>query len=429
MKRVMFLASTRAYQTDDFVAAAHRLGIELALATDRCHVLAETWPQGALSVDFRDPDRAAAAIAESARHRPLHGIVPTDEITAVIAARAATLLDLPGSPVEAAVRSGNKLQFRHQIRAAGLPHPSFCALLRTTHPARVAEELAQQGMAYPVVVKPLHLSASRGVMRADDPDTLADRWIRISALLGDPEVAAIDDEAARMVLVESYIPGREVAFEGILEAGELHELVIFDKPDPLDGPFFAETIYVAPHVTRGDEPRCGKPAITAAVAAVARAIGLKNGPLHAELRLAENGPVVLELAARSIGGLCNRTLRFATGIALEELILDHAVGHDVAQKAALVRSRLGSGQAAGVLMLPVPKHGVLREIRGIESVRSLPGVCDIAITARPGDLVVPLPEGHTYMGFVFARGDDSAGVTEVLRRADEQITFDIAPTL
>jgi biotin carboxylase len=413
--RVLILAATTAYQVDDLVAAAERLGLEAVLGTDRCHVLAEVWPAGSLALDFRDPRRAAEQVLAAAADRPIDGVVATDEKTALIAAMVATRLRLPHGSIEAARAAGNKARFRAALRAAGLPQPAGEVVPLGTDPAAAAERVG-----YPVVVKPLHLSASRGVMRADGPDELAARARRLARLLADPEVAAIDPDAAGHMIVERFVPGPELAFEGLLAGGRLHTLALFDKPDPLDGPFFAETIYVTPsRMSAAEQDRAAD-----AVARAARAIGLDEGPVHAELRApAGQPPVVLELAARSIGGLCGRVLRFGAGIALEEVVIAHAVGMDPGQ---LVRS----GEAAGgVMMLPVPEAGVLVEVGGADEARAVPGVRDLVVTARPGDNLVPLPEGHSYAGFLFAGGESADDVVTALRAGAARLRFTIRPRL
>ncbi len=412
----MVVAATSAYQTEDLTRAAERLGVDVALGTDRCHVLAEEWwADGALPLDFRQPARAAAQIAEAARAEPVHGLVATDERTAYIAALAAERLGLSGNPPAAVRAAWSKLRFRRAMTAAGQPQPRFRALPsdRGSDVARAAREIG-----YPVVIKPLHLSGSRGVMRADDDAELAARADRLRALLADPEVVAVDADAAGQLLVESFVPGPEIAFEGLLVGGQLQTLALFDKPDPLDGPFFAETIYVTPSAL---SPQLAG-AATCAVADAARAIGLVEGPVHAELRLGAGAPMVLELAARSIGGLCARTLRFGAGVSLEELVINHALG----RPPGLI-SRAGA--ASGVLMLPVPEAGVLRAVNGVDAARAVDGVGDVVITARAGDTVVPLPEGHSYLGFVFAAGERTDQVTAALRAAAAAITPHIAPRL
>ncbi|HEU5059384.1 MAG TPA: ATP-grasp domain-containing protein [Kofleriaceae bacterium] len=412
-RRVLLLAATTAYQLEDLGGAARKLGLEPLFGTDRCHVLAEEWPAGALALDFRDPARAAAQAIAAMGGEPVAGVVATDEKTALIAGLVAARLGLRAAPIEAARAAADKRRFRERMRAAGLPHPDFAVVAAGSDPRPAARALG-----YPVVVKPLHLSASRGVMRADGDEELVERAARLERLLADPAVAAIaaEPEAARMFLVERFVPGDEVAFEGLVAGGVLRALALFDKPDPLDGPTFAETIYVTPSqltAARQEE-------VTAAVAAAARAIGLDEGPVHAELRLPPGAPpVVLELAARSIGGLCGRVLRFGAGIALEEVVIAHACGLD---PGALDRS---GAPAGGVMMLPVEEAGVLVEVRGVEAARAVPGVRDVVITARAGDHVVPLPEGHAYAGFLFSDGDTPAQVVGALRAAAAALSFEV----
>ncbi|MEJ7599033.1 MAG: ATP-grasp domain-containing protein [Kofleriaceae bacterium] len=280
--RVLLLAPTTAYQTADFRRAAEAMGVEVTLGTDRCHVLAEAWPEGALALDFRDPAAAAEQIARDGG--AIGGIVATDEKTALIGALAAERLGLPSNPVEATRAAGDKLRLRELLAAAGVPQPAFCVVSLDDDPVT--------DLPFPVVIKPRHLSTSRGVMRADDPQQLRERFARLARILAAPELIARDPAAARSVLIETFVPGPEIAFEGLLRGGRLQTLAVFDKPDPLDGPFFAETIYVTP----SQFPTAG---IEARVAQAAAALGLREGPVHAELR---GAGVVIEVAARSIGG-------------------------------------------------------------------------------------------------------------------------------
>jgi biotin carboxylase len=265
--------------------------------------------------------------------------------------------------------------------------------------------------AFPCVVKPLMLSASRGVIRADDEAQFVGAVRRLERILRTPEAAA-DGEAARQVLVEGFIPGREVALEGLLAKGDLHVLALFDKPDPLDGPFFEETIYVTPSRL----PSTVQAEIAACTARAAQALGLRDGPVHAELRVNRHGPSVIEIAARSIGGLCSRTLRFGTGLSLEELILHQALGMEIP---SLERER----RAVGVMMLPIPRTGVLKEVRGQAKARAVPGIDEITITAHPGQDLVPLPEGASYPGFIFAGAESPERVEAALREAHRRLEF------
>ena len=269
---------------------------------------------------------------------------------------------------------------------------------------------------YPCVVKPLSLSASRGVIRADDPAQFVAAFHRLAAILQRPDVATSARRSTREILVERFIPGPEVALEGLLTDGKLRTLALFDKPDPLDGPFFEETLYVTP----SRFPPAAQDAIAACTAEVAAALGLRHGPVHAELRVNEQGPWMLEIAPRSIGGLCSRTLRFDDGLSLEALILRHALGFDVE---ALERET----PAAGVMMIPIPRAGILRQVAGQEDARRVAGIEDIRITIPIGREVVPLPEGSRYLGFIFARAETPAGVESALREAHRRLTFVITP--
>jgi biotin carboxylase len=412
-RRVLLLAPTTSYQIEDLVAAAARLGVDSVVGSDRCHVLAEDWPAGNLALDFRHPERAAQQALDAAAPRGVDGVVATDEVTAVIAGLIAARAGLRHAGPAAARTAADKRRFREAARAAGLPHPPFAVIAPGEDPAPAAAALG-----YPVVVKPLHLSASRGVLRADDPAGLAACAARVRRLLADPAVAALagDPDSAQHILIESFVPGPEVAFEGLLAGGRLHTLALFDKPDPLDGPTFAETIYVTPSTL----PAAAQEAITAAVAAAACAIGIAEGPVHAELRL---GPTVIELAARSIGGLCGRALRFGAGVSLEEVVIAHAVGLD---PGALRRS---GPPASGVAMLPVIDAGVLAEVNGVDEARAVACVREVVVTARAGDVLVPLPEGHSYLGFVFASGQTPAEVVTALRAAMECLHFAVKPLL
>jgi biotin carboxylase len=283
-------------------------------------------------------------------------------------------------------------------------------------PQMPALETAAREQSYPCVLKPTFLAASRGVIRANNPDEFVAAFRRIADLIAQPEVAEKGREATREVLVEEYVPGVEVALEGLLIAGHLKVLAIFDKPDPLDGPYFEETIYVTP----SRHPDAVQDNIASTTAAAARAIGLREGPVHAELRVNEHGPWLIEIAARSIGGLCSRTLRFGAGLSLEDLILMHAIGRGVE---AYERER----QPAGVMMIPIPRAGILREVRGMHAARQVPGIVDLTISATLGKPIVPLPEGSAYLGFIFARGESPAAVETALRNAHRRLTFVIDP--
>jgi biotin carboxylase len=343
-----------------------------------------------------------------ARRRPLDAVVPVDDATTVVASAIGEALGLRVNPLAAAQATRNKLVMRERLAGAGVPSPAFSTVAVTDDPRAAARR-----QAYPCVLKPLVLSASRGVIRADGEAGFVAAFERIRRILGEPDVAALG-EGTGTILVEGFVPGVEVALEGLLEEGALRTLALFDKPDPLDGPFFEETIYVTPSRL----PEATQAAVTDVTARAARALGLSDGAVHCELRLrptpAGLEPVVLEIAARSIGGLCGRTLRFGTGMSLEELILRRALGRPVP---SFERERA----AAAVMMIPIPRGGVLEEVRGLDEARAVPYIEDVTISIPKRQEVVPLPEGSRYLGFIFARAATPDLAEAALREAHRRL--------
>jgi len=411
---LVFLLPNTSYRIDDFLAAAARAGTEVLIASDRCHQLdgVYRWPERSIVVDYRDPAAAAATVVDTIRARGLRpaAVVPLEgETPAMVAAMVSAELGLPANPVEAARAARDKRRMRTLCAAAGVPVPAYRVVPIASAPPA--------DLAYPCVLKPTFLSASRGVIRADDPEAYVRARDRIARFLARPAIRAVEPDAAEKILVEAFIPGPEVAVEGILEDGRLRVLCIFDKPDPLDGPFFEETLYVTPSRL----PPAAQDGLAAATAAAVRALGLVSGPIHAELRLSPGGPVVIEVAARSIGGLCGRTLRFGLGLSLEDVIVRHALGRPL----AIDRP----ARAAGAMMLPIPSAGVLRHVSGIDEARAVPGVEDLAITTPLDKELEPLPEGGAYLGFLLASGSSPEAVEASLREAHRRLGFVITPTL
>lgn len=417
MKRVLLLLPTTTYRTADFLDAVSGLDIEVVVGSERTPALAGLMEGRALRVDFRRPDAAVLAIAGYARERPLDAIVPVDDEATLVAAKAAAALGLPHNAVEAVAASKDKERTRGCLAAAGLRGPRFTTFRANTDPQEVAGAIASgsRGVAFPCVVKPLDLSGSRGVIRADDERSLVTAFARVAALVTSPDVCPPGDRPQR-ILVEDFIAGSEVALEGLLRAGTLEVLAIFDKPDPLDGPYFEETIYVTPSRL----PAETQDEVARVAQAATSALGLTEGPIHAELRLNEAGAWVLEVAARSIGGLCSRTLRFGAGISLEELIVRRAVGLQIP---TLQRER----RAAGVMMLPIAQRGTLREIRGQDEAKRVPGIEGLVITVAPGSELVPLPEGDRYLGFMFGRAETPEEVERALREAHAKLETVLEP--
>jgi biotin carboxylase len=429
VNRIALVTHTTSYGAAGFVEACRRAGTGVVLASDRCHLLdrAWHWPADSLVIDFGDPDAAAAVIAGAdARESPISAVLPVGgELPAQVAAAAARRLGLPANAPAAMAAAANKLLMRRQLASAaaadpGVKQPGFIAVRCGTAPDEVARLVTEpDGVGFPCVVKPLMLSGSRGVMRADDGPSLAAAMARLERLLADPAVRRLDPEAAGHFLVESFVAGPEVALEGLLTRGALHVLALFDKPDPLDGPTFEETLYVTPSRLPPD----GQRRIADAAAAAARALGLETGPVHAELRWSrrDDAPVLIEMAARPIGGLCSRSLRFENGFSLEDVVVRHALG------TAGVPTRLGG--AAGVMMIPTPARvpSALRAVDGLDEARAVAGIEDVVISVRVGETLVPLPEGASYTGFVFASGDTPASVEQALRDAASRLRFTVAP--
>ncbi len=422
MARILILATTTGYQTRAFGDAAARLGAELVFATDRCHLIEDPWQDHAIPIRFFDEDASVNAILESAAVRPIDGLIVVGDRPTVIGARVAEGLAIPWHPPAAAVAARHKQLTRERLRDAGLPVPWWTAITLNSQGSSLSEPSALSPqplpLSYPCVVKPVALSGSRGVMRADDPSSFDAALSRLRALMAQPEVRAERNEAHATALVEGFIPGREYAVEGLMHHGTLHVLAIFDKPDPLDGPFFEETIYLTPSSATA-EVQC---AIVDGVSRAADALGLCHGPIHAECRVNAGGVFVLEVAARPIGGLCARALRFQSEISLEELLLRQALGEDPApyQREAT---------ASGVMMIPIPRRGILRGVDGIDEARATPGIDEIHITAKPDQLLLPLPEGASYLGFIFARAERADAVEQALRAAHARLVFTIDPEL
>jgi biotin carboxylase len=412
----LLLAATTGYQTRAFGEAARALGVDLVFGTDHCRGLDDPWGDQALPVRFRDDPRSLEAIERAHHAAPVQGILAVGDRPAVLAAHAARRLALPFHPPEAAETSLNKRRTRDALRAAGLPVPWHEALEIDADVAALAARLR-----YPSVIKPLALSGSRGVMRVDGPDALGASVERLRHILRAPDVVVQKDPAHRFWLAEEYIEGAEFAVEGLMTGGRFRVLAVFEKPDPLTGPFFEETIYVTPP-RLGD---AGRAAIEASVGLAAAALGLTHGPVHAECRVNDRGVFVLEAAARPIGGLCARALRFTDGgtpIPFEELLLRHALGEDTGRWTR-------EAQASGVMMIPIPHAGVYQGVAGVERAAARPHVDAVTVTAVPNQPLVPLPEGASYLGFIFARAATPTDVVEGLRQAHGDLRFQIGREL
>ena len=413
-KRLLILASKLGYQTRGFAEAAETLGVEVIFGTDRCHQLDDPWGDRALALHFESPRQAAEEIARELRANPPDAVLALGDRPTPAAAYVAHSFGIRGNPPDAVEICRNKLRQRETLAKAGLPVPQFFPFAANEDPAQAAARAK-----FPCVVKPTVLAASQGVIRANNAADF-DWAVRIiRGLVESPEIQVQHEPGLDQLLVESYIPGTEVALEGLLENGSLRTLAIFDKPDPLEGPYFEETIYVTPSRL----PAGVQTAIEDCAQRSVAALGLVTGPVHAEFRVNDNGPWVLEIAPRPIGGLCSRALRFgAERISLEELLIRHALdlgGTGVEREK----------DASGVMMIPVPRSGIFEGVDGIEDAEKVAGVNEIRITARLHDYVAAWPDGSSYLGFIFARAAEPAEVESSLRAAHAKLHFRFAPRL
>ena len=401
MARVLLLVPARTYRATDFLVAAGRLGLEVVVGSD-----------GALALDRRlvvrvDPGDLEASVDRLlARSGPVDAVVAVDTPMLVLAAAVAARMGLPHNRVEEVRAAADKATQRRRWAAAGVAQPAFRILPADASTGALKKAAAEVG--FPCVVKAVSLSGSQGVLRADDEQGAAVAVARIRQVLG---VAGrpVDEP----LLVEAYVPGWELSVDGLLTDGELTVTTIFDKPDTPEGPTFEETLLVTPS-------RLAQPILSEALRAAERtagALGLRYGPIHAELRLDTRHrgqlPTMLELAARSIGGLCSRALRFLDGASLEQLVLANALDRHVTTQ------RLA--QPAGVLMLPVERAGVLQAVHGRTQAAAVPGITGLSITIPVGQPVRPLPEGDRYLGFVFAEAATRQEVQEALRAARRRL--------
>ncbi len=402
--RILVIAPHSSYRTAPFLHAAHKLGVEVLIASQGKYSVVSAYAEG-LHLDLQDTAKALAAILTEARARPFSAIIGTDDSTTELAALAARRLGLPHNPPESVRLARRKDLARSCLRQKGLLVPDHRRIdLRQPLIAQA------RNVRFPCVLKPLSLSASRGVIRADDLETFSRACARIERLLVKEQVAERDH-----ILVEDFVPGVEVAVEGMLSGGDLAVLSIFDKPDPLDGPYFEETYYVTP--SRLDREIQAQ--VREQVERACQAYGLREGPIHAECRINDTGVWIIEVAARSIGGLCGRLLRFGTGYTLEELILAQALSEPLAAD-----TRKGG---AGVLMIPIPQAGILRRVEGVMAAERVPDIEEVMIQIREGYELVRWPEGSGYLGFIFARASTPQQAEAALRAAHACLNIVVAP--
>jgi biotin carboxylase len=414
MSRLLILASKLGYQTRSFAEAAKALGVDVVFASDRCHQLEDPWADEAISVRFDEPEESARRIVKQSLVQPVDGLIALGDSPTATAAYTARALGFAYNSPQSVENCRSKLRQREILRDAGLPVPGFFSFRLDKRVEKILPRVQ-----FPCLVKPLRLAASQGVIRANTPEEFQAAVARIKELLESPEIKATREPELDRLLVERYIPGAEVAVEGLLTRGKLRILAVFDKPDPLEGPYFEETLYITPSRLPDDI----YDRLLDCADRTVQALGLTHGPVHAEFRINDDGPWVLEAAPRPIGGLCSRALRFGPQhVLLEELLVRHALG--------LPGTDLDrEDDASGVMMIPVPKTGVLEKVEGQDQARKTPGIEDVQITARLHDFIAAWPDGATYLGFLFARGKLPAEVEAALRLAHSHLKFEITERL
>ena len=408
--RVLVIAPHGSYRTAPFIKAANQLNVDVLIASQGEHSIVSEYVQG-LHIDFQSEEQAIATILAEAKKQPFTGIIGTDDVTTELAARVAIKLELPHNEPQAVKIAQRKDLARLSLKNTEVKIPQF-DLLSTIEP------LSQQNIHinYPAVIKPVALSASRGVIRVNDFLELQHAVDRITKML--TTELQIDEAIREILLLEEFIPGKEIAVEAMLYNGELDVLAIFDKPDPLDGPFFEETYYLTPTSFSKDIQQ----EIKQTVVKACQAYGLTEGPVHAECRINEKGVWILEVAARTIGGMCGRLLGLGTGYSLEALVLLHAMG-----KRAEIKTTKSSESGLGVLMIPIPRAGILKRVEGLLAAQRIPYISDVSIEVREGYELIPLPEGSSYLGFIFADAPTVKQAEQALRDAHDCLDIVIAP--
>ena len=402
--------TTSTYRASAFLEASKKLEISTIIGTDQPDILGHLNPGSSINLDYSKNNDSKKKIIEHINKFPIHGVLAIDEETLILGAIVADSLGLICHSMESVSTTRSKYELRKVLSEDGLRNPEFKLISSEENP-----KLISKSISFPCVMKPTYLSGSRGVIRANNEKEFTNAYLRIKNILDEPEAIIRGKDEAKMLLIEEYIDGIEVAVEGIIVNGEFLPLTIFDKPEPLDGPFFEETLYVTPSRL----PKSLQEKILEETKNASNAIQLTNGPVHAELRIDRNGdPWVIDIASRTIGGKCSRAIKFSDGITLESIILSHVLGKKLPNIVPISSS-------SGVMMIPIPKSGVLKEVLGKEDALAIEGIEEIEITIPLGDKIVQLPEGDRYLGFIFASSKKSDETIEILKEAHKNLKFKI----
>lgn len=405
--RLLLIAPHSSYRITPYLNAAQKLGVDVLVASTSEHSLVSAVADG-LRIDLENPRHTLTSILSAARKQPFLGVIATDDTTVTLAAQVAEALGLPHNPPAAVQLTQRKDLARARLEEQAVPVPWHQRI-----DLKADLTVQASGLNYPIVLKPLSLSGSRGVIRADNSQECIAACERIRPMVQDLP----GEDEKRYLLAEAYLPGFEVAVEGMLDDGQLHVLALFDKPEPLEGPYFEESYYITPSRLSPSNQAL----IARRVKDACAAYGLRQGPIHAELRLnlEKNEAWILEVAARTIGGQCARLLQYGTGMGLEELVIAQTLGQPLPQPSMT--------DAAGVLMIPIPRAGILRRVEGLGAARQTPYITEVEISVREGYELVPLPEGAAYLGFIFAQGPDPQTVEAALRQAHDCLNIVTTP--
>jgi biotin carboxylase len=402
---VLLIAPAGSYRVTPYVNAALSLGIELIVVSNSEHSLITAVAEG-ITVDFSDPAQALSKILSAISQFNILCVIATDDACVELSSQIAKCLKLPHNSTTATRLTHRKDLARQALKKAGCNTPLF----QLIEIKKTADTLLE--IPFPLVIKPLSLSGSRGVIRANNRNEFLNACSRIDSIL---EKAGAIGIAREQLLVESYLDGPEFAVEGFLIDANFHLLTIFDKPEPLSGPFFEETYYITP----GQLDDQSKQALITEVSKCCAAYGLTQGPVHAEARITESGAVLLELAARTIGGQCGQLIEFSLQQKLEELVIQGMCGH--------LPELTNKADAAGVLMIPITASGILKRVEGLTDAMQVDFIKDVEIHIREGYELVPLPEGSSYLGFIFAQAPDNNKTYEALKSAYQKLRFITQP--
>lgn len=363
---------------------------------------------------LRIPDRSSKEVAAYVERQCegllVSGVLASDDWDVVAAAMIADKLGLRFVGVETALAATNKFLMRQRLRNGGAVVPDFQCFAIGDNAGEIAKSLR-----FPVVIKPTYGQGSLGVIRADTVDEFEKAFQYTSRIIVDLDMrpSAVRDRSG--ILVEQYIPGEEYTVELLMHEGKPYSLAVFEKPDPLEGPYFEEGIYVTP-IRRDEKIRS---LLVEAAIRGSRALGIETGPCHCELRLSGELPYILEIAARPIGGFCSQVFADLMGFDLHDLVLQNAVGLPV------MPPPIADGVALGVMMLPVPGRGNLARVSGVDRALDIDGIMSVKIHVEAGSRILPYPEQSCYIGTVLATGSSADEVVARLKSAAKAVSFEL----